>query len=173
VIVVSDLFEKAKDSIKKLGLPIVEEERSHLPLYVSLREFPLRYQLGVSRIQKFFEGLKEGKIYATQCNICGNKFFPPRADCPKCLTSNINWIPLDPEGELLTYTVVSVKPSSFAHYKDYVVGIAQLKDGVKVLAWINIDDPRKIKPNMKVYLSTTRREPEGYITYELTPEAPG
>ena len=131
MIVVSDLFEKAKDSIKKLGLPIVEEERSHLPLYVSLREFPLRYQLGVSRIQKFFEGLKEGKIYATQCDICGNKFFPPRADCPKCLTSNINWISQDLKGELLPYTVA-----------------------------INVN------------LSTTRREPEGYITYELTPRQP-
>ncbi|NHV96684.1 MAG: Zn-ribbon domain-containing OB-fold protein [Thaumarchaeota archaeon] len=168
----SDLFDKAKESIKKDGLPIVEEERSRLPLYISLREFPLRYQLGVSKLQKFFEGLKEGKVYATQCNVCRNKFFPPRADCPKCLTTNVNWMPLDPEGQLLTYTVIRVKPSSFAHYKDYVVGIAQLKEGIRVLAWVNVDDPEKIKPNMKVYLTTARREPEGYITYELTLKAP-
>lgn len=168
----SELLEKARDSVKRGGLPIVEEERSHLPLYISLREFPLRYQLGVSRIQRFFEGLKEGKIYITQCNICGNRFFPPRADCPKCLNPNLNWIQLDPEGELLTYTVIYVKPQSFAHYKDYVVGIAQLKEGIRVLAWVNIDDPKKIKPNMKVHLTATSREPEGYITYELLPKAP-
>jgi uncharacterized OB-fold protein len=166
----SDPFEKAKDSIRRVGLPIVEEEKSRLPLYISLREFPLRYQLGVSKLQRFFEGLKEGKIYATRCNMCGSKFFPPRVDCPKCLTSDVNWIPLDPEGELLTYTVIYVKPPSFAHYKDYVVGVAQLKEGIRVLAWVNIDDPKKIKPNMKVYLTTTRREPEGYITYELVPK---
>jgi uncharacterized OB-fold protein len=153
-------------------LPIVEDERTSLPLYISLREFPIRYQIGVAKIQKFFEGLKEGKIYATQCNDCGEKFFPPRVDCPKCLNSNVNWVPVNCEGELLTYTVINVKPSSFVHYKDYIIGIAQLKDGLKVLAWVNLDDPKKLKLGMQLRLTVTKREPEGYITYELVEAAP-
>lgn len=167
----SGLFERTKENIRTKGFPIVEDERTSLPLYISLREFPIRYQIGVAKIQKFFEGLKEGKIYATQCNNCGEKFFPPRVDCPKCLNSNVNWVPINCEGELLTYTVINVKPPSFAHYKDYIIGIARLKDGLKVLAWVNLDDPKKLKLGMQLRLTVTKREPEGYITYELVEAA--
>ncbi|MEM3464217.1 MAG: Zn-ribbon domain-containing OB-fold protein [Candidatus Bathyarchaeia archaeon] len=165
----SELFEKAKKGVGEKGLPIVEDEKTKLPLYVSMRELPLRFQLGVSKVQKFFEGLREGKIFMTQCRNCGEKFFPPQADCPKCLESSMEWIPLSGEGELLTCTMIFVKPPSFSHYKDYIVGIAQMKEGVRVLAWLNIDDPTKIKPGMKVRLVTSKREPEGFITYEFVP----
>ena len=165
----SEIVENAKKVIAEKGLPIIEDAKTKTPLYISMRELPLRFQFGVAKVQKFFEGLKEGKIYMTQCKGCGEKFFPPQADCPKCLSSNMDWIPLSGEGELLTCTMIFVKPLTYAHYKDYIVGIAQMKEGVKVLAWLKVDDPRKITPKMKVRLTTARREPEGIITYEFTP----
>jgi len=165
----SELNENAKKSIEEKSLPIIEEEKTKLPLYVSMRELPLRFQFGVTKIQKFFEGLKEGKIYMTQCKKCGQKFFPPQSDCPKCLESNMDWIPLKGEGELLTCTKIFVKPSTYTHYKDYIVGIAQMNEGVKVLAWLKTNDPTKTKPRMKVRLTTVKREPEGFITYEFIP----
>ena len=166
----SELGENAKKGIAENSLPICEETKTKLPLYVSMRELPLRFQFGVAKVQKFFEGLKEGKIYMTQCKNCGEKFFPPQADCPKCLESNMNWIPLSGEGQLLTCTTIFVKPSTYTHYRDYVVGISQMKEGVRVLAWLNIDDPKKIKPKMKVQLTTVKREPEGFFTYQFTPK---
>ncbi|MGB9676852.1 MAG: Zn-ribbon domain-containing OB-fold protein [Candidatus Bathyarchaeales archaeon] len=165
----SEMVENAKKVIAEKGLPIIEDAKTKVPLYISMRELPLRFQFGVAKVQKFFEGLKEGKIYMTQCKGCGEKFFPPQADCPKCLSSNMDWIPLSGEGELLTCTMIFVKPPTYAHYKDYIVGIAQMKEGVKVLAWLKVDDPRKITPKMKVRLTTAKREPEGVITYEFTP----
>lgn len=163
------MSDLAKKSIKEKGLPIIEEAKTKLPLYISLRELSLRYHFGTAKIQTFFEGLKEGKIYMTRCKKCDEKFFPPQADCPKCLESDMEWIPLSGEGELLTCTMITVKPSTFAHYDNYIVGIAQMKEGVRVLAWLQIDDPRKIKPKMKVRLTTVRREPEHFITYEFAP----
>lgn len=167
----SDLGEVATKSIEKEGLPLIEETKTKLPLYISIRELPLRFQFGTAKIQKFFEGLKEGKIYMTRCKKCGEKFFPPQADCPNCLISDMDWIPLSGQGELLTCTMIIVKPSSYAHYDNYVVAIAQMEEGVRVLAWLKIDDPKKIKPKMKVRLTTVRREPEGFITYQFVPQA--
>ncbi|MEM4534396.1 MAG: Zn-ribbon domain-containing OB-fold protein [Candidatus Korarchaeota archaeon] len=164
------IIEKAKEKVRESGLPIIEEERTKLPLYVSMRDFPIRYVIGVSRIKRFFDGLKEGKIYASRCLKCKEIFFPPRADCSSCLNSEMEWLPLSNEGELLTYTVIYVKPASFMHYKDYVVGIAELKEGVKVLAWVNIDDHKKLRQGMRVRVVPTIREPEGYVTYELVPQ---
>jgi uncharacterized OB-fold protein len=165
----SDLGEIAKKSIEEKGVPLVEDPKTKIPLYISVRELSLRYQFGTAKVKKFFEGLKEGKIYMTQCRKCGEKFFPPQADCPNCLESDMDWIPLSGEGELLTCTMILIKPSSYSHYGNYIVGIAQMKEGVKVLAWLKIDDPLKIKPKMKVHLTTTKREPEGFITYEFLP----
>jgi uncharacterized OB-fold protein len=167
--IMSDLGEIAKKNIQEKGLPICEESKTKLPLYISIRELPLRFQFGTAKIQRFFDGLKEGKIHMTQCKKCGEKLFPPQADCPKCIDSNMDWIPLGGEGELLTYTMITVKPSTYAHYNDYIVGIAQMKEGVRVLAWLKIDDPKKITPKMKVRLTTVRREPENLITYEFVP----
>jgi uncharacterized OB-fold protein len=165
----SDLSENAKRGIAEKGLPICEESKTKLPLYISMRELPLRFQFGVAKVQKFFDGLREGKIYMTRCKNCGEEFFPPQADCPKCLESNMDWIPLSGEGELLTCTTIFVKPSTYTRYQDYVVGIAQMKEGVRVLAWLRIDDPKKIKPRMKVQLTTVKREPEGVVTYQFIP----
>ncbi|MEM0357073.1 MAG: Zn-ribbon domain-containing OB-fold protein [Candidatus Bathyarchaeia archaeon] len=166
----SELIEKAKNAITEKGLPLIEDAKTRTPIYVSMRELPLRFQFGISKVQKFFEGLKDGRIYMVECRGCGEKFFPPQADCPKCQSSNnMEWIELSGEGELLTYTVISVKPPTFAHYKDYIVGIAQMKEGVRVLAWLDINDPKKVKPRMKVRLKTVKREPEGIITYHFVP----
>ncbi|UCH31056.1 MAG: Zn-ribbon domain-containing OB-fold protein [Candidatus Bathyarchaeota archaeon] len=166
----SDLGEMTKKRIRENGLPIIDEARTKAPLYVSMRELPLRFQFGTTKIQKFFDGLKEGKIYMTQCEKCTQKYFPPQADCPNCPDSSMNWVPLDGQGELLTCTMIVVKPSTFAHYDNYIIGVAQMKEGVRVLAWLRIDDPRKITPKMKVRLTTAKREPEGFITYEFVPE---
>jgi uncharacterized OB-fold protein len=165
----SELIENAKKAVMEKGLPVIEDAKTKIPLYVSMRELPLRFQFGISKVQRFFEGLRDGKIYMTKCKRCGEKFFPPQADCPKCLTSDMEWVELSGEGELITCTMIFVKPPTFAHYKDYIVGIAEMKEGVKVLAWLAVDDPKKVKPRMKVRLTTTKREPEGVITYHFVP----
>jgi uncharacterized OB-fold protein len=163
------LDEMAEKKIEEEGLPIIKEAKTNIPLYISVRELPLRFQLGTSKIQKFFEGLREEKVYMTKCEECGEKFFPPQADCPKCLKSEMSWVPLSGEGELITCTMIMVRPTTYAHYDPYIVGIGQMKEGVRVLAWLNIDDPQKIKPKMKVRLTTVKREPEGFISYQFLP----
>lgn len=151
------------------GLPIVIDQKTRLPIYTSLRELRVKYQFGVSRIQKFFDGLREGVIYATRCRSCGEVYFPPQADCSKCKGLDVEFFKLSGEAELETYTVINIKPSTFNHYKDYVVAIGRLKEGVKALAWLEVDDPGRLKIGMKLKLEVTRREPEGVYTYVFKP----
>ncbi len=67
---------------------------------------------------------------------------------------------------MLTYTIITVKPVSFMHYQDYIVGIARLKEGINILAWVN-EKPEDVTVGMKVKVNIVKREPEGYFTYEL------
>lgn len=151
------------------GLPIVIDQKTKLPIYTSLRELRVKYQLGVSKIQKFFDGLKEGVIYATKCRNCGELYFPPQVDCSKCRGSDTEFFKLSGEAELETYTVINIKPSTFAHYKDYVVAVGKLREGVKAFAWLEVDDPSKLRIGMKLKLEVIKREPEGIYTYMFKP----
>ena len=72
-------------------------------------------------------------------------------------------------GKLLTYTVINAKPYSFSHYDDYIVGVAELENGVRVTAWIREKDPKKLRVGMDVELEIVKREPENYLTYEIVP----
>lgn len=63
------------------------------------------------QLSKFFEGLKEGKLFVTRCqnpNCPENRaWLPPRADCPDCLQP-MEWteLPQPVIGEIFTFTKV-------------------------------------------------------------------
>jgi uncharacterized OB-fold protein len=154
--------------IKATGLPVYRDPRSGALLWVDVRELRLRFTLSVNKLEKFVEGLKQGKLMYTQCKRCGVKYFPPQVDCPKCRTSDMEWRETSPEGELITWTVIYVKPASFSHHGDYVVGIVKMPDGFNIMAWIDAD-PKALKPGMKMRLVVDRRPDENYVTYWFKP----
>lgn len=162
-------LEMVEQITRSEGLPVIPDEKSADPLWVDPRELRLKYLIPIKRVKKFFDGLKEGKVYAAKCPVKDVFFFPPQADCPLCLDENLEWVEIKGEGVLVTYTVVSVKPASYLHYPDYVVAIARMSEGFNILCWMNIDDPSRLKVGMPVRLVVKRREPEGFFTYYLEP----
>ena len=156
-----------------VGVPIIIDPKSNVAMWFDQRELRLRFLISVDKTRKFFEGLSEGKIFATRCKQTGEIFFPPQVDCPGVKDGEVEWVELPREGTLLTYTVIYVKPYTFGHYGDYTVGIARLPVGVNVLAWVRETDPKRLRVGMKVRLEVVRREPEGYLTYELVPAPEG
>jgi Predicted nucleic-acid-binding protein containing a Zn-ribbon len=163
-----DIESRAEDSKRTMGLPLVKDQRTGSAEWFDQRELDLRYVISVERTKRFYDGLAEGRVLATRCARCGEVSFPPQSFCSRCGSGDVEWIQLSDEGELLTYTVINVKPTSFSNHADYTVGIARMPEGVNVLAWVN-GDPGKLRVGMKVRLAVVRREPEGYLTYELRP----
>ena len=119
---------------------------------IKARSLTLAQEIPINKTFKFWEGLKEGKIYTTKCVKCGKLHFPPVADCSNCMSSKVKWVELNGEGEIETFTHVVVRPTSFQHYKPYTVVIARLKEGVRVLAWLTGVKLSEIKTGMKVKL---------------------
>jgi len=132
------------------------------------REIRIVQEIPISRTLKFWEGLKEGRVYATRCTNCGKLYFPPNADCPACLTTGLEWVELSREAEIETFTHVVVRPTTFQQNKPYTVAIGKLKEGVKVLTWLTGFKLSEIKVGMKVNLAA-KVTPEGSLTYEFTP----
>lgn len=134
----------------------------------SARSLQIKYNLAISRTSKFWEGLREGKVYATTCQNCGKLHFPPVADCGNCGSSDMKWTELDGMGEIVTFTQVFVKPASFSEEPDYIVAIAQLKDGVKALAWLTGIKREDVQIGMKVKLVANVIS-DRRVSYEFIP----
>ena len=134
----------------------------------SARTLHITYNLPISRTSKFWRGLKEGKIYATECRKCGKLHFPPVADCGVCGSSNLKWTELDGEGKIETFTQIVVKPASFSEESDYIVAIARLREGVRALAWLVGVEREDVQVGMKVRL-VAKVTSDGRVSYEFIP----
>ena len=60
------------------------------------------------------------------------------------MSSNHEWVDLETDAELETFTRILVTPTSFVDYEPYSVGIGRLSNGLKILAWIE-SPPEKLK----------------------------
>jgi len=146
---------------------MIGEMSTSMPVIRS-RPITIVEEIPISKTLKFWEGLKEGKVYATKCNKCGKIYFPPSADCPDCLVSDMQWVELSNEAEIETFTHVVIRPTSFSAYKPYTVAIGKLKEGVKVLAWLTGFKLSQIKVGMEVKL-VAKISQEDNPTYEFVP----
>lgn len=132
------------------------------------REIKIVQEIPISKTVRFWEALKQGKVYATKCAKCGRLYFPPSADCPECMSQELEWVELSTEAEVETFTHVVIRPTTFQHYKPYTVAIGKLREGVKVLAWLTGFKLSEIKVGMKVKL-VAKTSAEGNPTYEFVP----
>ena len=151
------------------NVPIVEDKKTKLPLYRAQRELEPIHLIPVGNVKEFFKGLSEGKILATRCRRCGRIYFPPQKDCPACMSENMEWIELSRNAKLITFSEVNVKPAGFKDHPDYIVGVGELEEGIKVLAWIEAKDISELKIGDKMKLEVRRMLPEGYLTYTFIP----
>jgi uncharacterized OB-fold protein len=138
---------------------------------IKSREIKIVQEIPISKNLKFYEGLKEGKVYATRCKDCGRIYFPPNVDCPECLSQSVEWVELSSEAEIETFTHVVVRPTTFQQNKPYTVAIGRLKEGVKVLAWLAGFKLSEVRVGMKAKL-VARVTVEGNATYEFVPIQP-
>ena len=48
-----------------------------------------------TKVTDFAQHLKDGRLMGSRCRKCGNLTFPPRADCPECLSDRFEYRMVD------------------------------------------------------------------------------
>lgn len=132
------------------------------------RPLKLEFEIPTNKTKEFWDWIDKGDIYTTRCKNCGELFWPPVADCPYCKSSDMDWVKLVGEGELMAFTHVIAKPASFQHKEPYTIAIGKLTDGVNVLAWLMDADITKVKIGMKIKLTVGTNQ-DGDSTYWFVP----
>jgi uncharacterized OB-fold protein len=89
-----------------------------------------------SKVADFAVHLKNGRLMGSACKKCGFQTFPPRADCPECLAGEFEFKEYSGRGKLFTHTLISAAPTGFDDVAPYTLGVVELEEGGRLLAWI-------------------------------------
>jgi uncharacterized OB-fold protein len=135
---------------------------------ITSRSITFVHKVPVLKTRLFWDGLKEGKVYATKCRKCGKVYYPPQGDCAPCLSSNMEWVELNSDAVLETYTHALQRPAGFDQYEPYIIAIARTRDGVRVMGWLEGIKPEEVKVGMKLEMST-RKLPDGFWVITFKP----
>jgi uncharacterized OB-fold protein len=124
-----------------------------------------------TKVSEFVEYLKNGKLEGTRCKKCNKIIFPPKADCTDCAGSEIEWVEFSGKGKLHTYTVISAAPTGFEDNVPYAIGVIDLEEGGRLLAWFENKDigEEDLKVGMNVMIVPKKIEDERVI-YEIKME---
>ena len=76
--------------------------------------------------QDFIEHAKEGKILAHKCTNCGNLSLATVYFCEKCGKRGFEYLALDGQGKVETYTIMTVPPTGFEKYAPYAWAVISL-----------------------------------------------
>jgi uncharacterized protein len=118
----------------------------------------------ITKTNDFVGYLDQGKVMGTQCKGCGLKFFPPRADCYKCLSSDMAWFEVAGNGKLLTFSKLQYGPVGFEGDLPYAIALADFGD-YKVFGRIAGDIPvDDIQVGMEVKAAPNTL-PNGQVNY--------
>jgi uncharacterized OB-fold protein len=118
----------------------------------------------VTKVNDFIDYLDQGKVMGTRCRECGMVFFPPRADCYKCLSSSMEWFEIEGTGVLLTYSKLKFAPMGFEDDLPYCIAVLDYGD-YKVFGRIAGDIPDEdIKMGMAMKTAAGKL-PNGQLNY--------
>ena len=134
---------------------------------MSFDKFGKMSYISETKVADFVKYLQKGKIMATRCRKCGQLYFPPRADCPKDLSTDMAWEELSGRCKLLTYTTAHFAPTGFQDDLPYTLALAYCEEGVNVYARLNKNiNENEMHIGMDLKL-TPSLLPNGRITYEF------
>ena len=109
--------------------------------------------------------MAEKKLMGTKCPKCSSIYLPPRAICPDCRTSEMEWTEFGKAGKLAAFSCISVTPTwmaaeGYGRNNPYCSGIVEMAEGPRICARIlDVDakNPETIKVGTPVTLEILER----------------
>jgi hypothetical protein len=127
-----------------------------------------------TKVSDFAVHLKDGRLMGSICKDCGYTTFPPRADCPECMSGNFEFKEYNGKGKIYTYTTISAAPTGFGDIAPYTVAVVELDEGGRLMAWTGETiSSNEIKIGMPVQVVPRLFEESPQIKVHYSIEKPG
>lgn len=117
-----------------------------------------------TKVNDFIDRLEKGKISGTKCKTCGEVYFPPRADCCKCMGKEMDWFDVTGKGKLLTFSKLEYAPVGFENDVPYSIAVLDFGD-YKVFGRLSSEIPdSEVKVGMEMTV-VANELPNGQLNY--------
>lgn len=127
-----------------------------------------------TKVSDFARHLKDGRLMGSVCKGCGYTTFPPRADCPECMSAEFEFEEYSGRGRIHTYTTIAAAPTGFEDMVPYTIAVVDLEEGGRLLAWTGDTlAPAEVKIGMRVQVVPRLFEEMPAIKVYYTVEKPG
>lgn len=141
------------------------KEREILNSWVPL-DFTYNYRVGIP-LEKYIQGLAEGKLLAVTCSSCKKVVTPPRSICGICNEKLDVWVEVGPEGTVENWTVGHVRLEK-GEVKDNeaptLIGMIKLDGATTLMPGIITGmKPEELTVGARVR-AVFKAEPEGNVT---------
>jgi uncharacterized protein len=99
----------------------------------------------------FWKAARERRLAIMLCRVCDRHFFYPRALCPQCHSSVVEWTKASGRGTIYTFTIAR-RPAGPAFKGDvpYVVALVELEEGPRLMTNIVTADVETVRIGQKV-----------------------
>lgn len=120
-----------------------------------------------TKVDNFVDRLYQGKVSGSMCKKCGAAYFPPRADCCGCLSSDMEWFDVVGTGKLVSSSTLSYAPTGFEKDLPYTIALARFNEDIQVFGRLSKTiKPEEIAVGMDLLVSPVEL-PDGKIAYEF------
>ena len=89
----------------------------------------------------FWDGCREGKLMLPRCTTCNKVHFYPRAICPFCHSTDLEWIEASGEGYVHTFAVQHRAFGGWQEEAPFVTAFIDLKEGDRIFTVLRGVDP--------------------------------
>jgi uncharacterized protein len=105
--------------------PTSEHPREKRPFLLDF--FPLEGP-DQTRLSRFYDRLREGRLSTTRCPKDGDWHWPPRIACPKCHSEELEWADLPESGRIYAFSaVLGGAPLGMEAEVPFAVGLVDLE----------------------------------------------
>jgi uncharacterized OB-fold protein len=110
--------------------------RSNASFYITptaMPAYPGPIPLPTPETRPFWEAARRHELCLQRCTACAEYLFYPRAVCPRCLGTDLEWRRVSGRGTLHTFTVVHRGARGFPLGPPYVLAIVELAEGPRLM----------------------------------------
>ncbi len=108
--------------------------------------------------------LAKGEFRIQHCKGCGCHVFYPRALCPQCGSSNLEWVKASGAGTVYSTTVMRRKAEAGG---DYNVCLVDLAEGPRLMSRVEGVAPKEVRIGMPVKARVVGGAEEGdYVVFD-------
>lgn len=99
----------------------------------------------------YWEACRRHELRIQRCRACAELRFYPRALCPACLSSDVEWVLCSGLGTVYTFTVTHQNHApGFREALPYVLAYVELEEGVQMLTNVVDCPPEEVHIGMPV-----------------------